>query len=253
MDEINQCILIGNEFANSMQFVVCILAISVLFFHKIFVENDILNIKRRWNKRYKEAPGDKRDWSTWFMDNTKQGLSSAAAHIYATYIARMYTIGNDDDDECGWFLIQFVFDTIFGVFLSFGISKLTIYLLHNTFPKHATNWFTIGNYNTNGVKNKYYVWLVQVFHWVWCSMAARIICTAIIFLSLSFWKQLNMKFSDLWIQNRHNELIFVILGMPTLLNSIQFLLTNWFLHWKRPKLNQYLHTPLLFTTTSNKN
>jgi hypothetical protein len=75
MYEGNQCVLIGNAFANSMQFVVCVLAISVLFFHKIFVENDFFNLKRRWNKRYTEKPGDKQDWSIWFMDNTKQGMT----------------------------------------------------------------------------------------------------------------------------------------------------------------------------------
>jgi hypothetical protein len=244
MDD-NRCILIGNVFANTMQFVVCIISIAVLFFHKIFIENDILDVKRKLFKNHRQDISYKRTWSIWFMDNSKQGASSAIAHIYATYIARVFSIGNDKDDECGWFLIQFIVDTILGVLFSFMISKITLYFVKCTFPKFFNNWLIIGNYNTNGVKNKYYVWLLQVFHWIWCSMIARLLCTFLIFISLSFWTKVNIQFSDKWKNNRYNELVFVILGMPVLLNSIQFLITNWFLHWKRPVLNQYIRQPLL--------
>jgi hypothetical protein len=240
----NKCILIGNVFANTMQFVVCIISIAVLFFHKIFIENDVLDLKRKLFKNHRPNI-DKRIWSIWLMDNSKQGASSAIAHIYATYIARVFSIGNEEDDECGWFLIQFIVDTIFGLLFSFIISKITLHFCKSIFPQFYHNWLIIGNYNTNGVKNKYYVWILQVFHWIWCSMIARILCTLIILISLRFWTKLNIQFSDQWINNRHNELVFVILGMPILLNSIQFLVTNTFLHWKRPILNQYIRQPLL--------
>jgi len=246
MDD-NRCILIGNGFANTMQFVVSILSIAVLFFHKIFIENDILNIKRKLFKTSQQNTNDKRLWSIWFMDNSKQGISSAIAHIYATYIARVFSIGNDKDDECGWFLIQFIIDTIIGILFSFIISKVTLYFCKSIFPKFYNNYLIIGNYNTNGQKNKYYVWLLQVFHWICCSMIARIFCTFIILISLSFWTKVNSQFSNQWTNNRHNELVFVILGMPVLLNSIQYLITNWFLHWKRPVLNQYIQQPLLIS------
>jgi hypothetical protein len=243
--EEDKCLLIGNVFANSMQFVVCILAICVLFFHKICIENDSLKIKRRLFKNYRENLSDKREWNIWFMDNFKQGVSSTIAHIYATYIARLFTLGNENDDECGWFLIQFLVDTILGVLFSFGISKFSIYILNSIYPKFSRNWLIIGNYNSNGIKNRYWVWILQVFHWIFCSMLARVLCTFIIFISIFYWKDFNILFSKLWINNRYNELVFVILVMPIMLNSLQFLLTNWFLHWERPKPNQYITQPLM--------
>jgi len=247
MDE-DKCILIGNVFANTMQFIVCLLSICVLFFHKIFIENDILHIKYRLRKNNIDEANNKRTWVIWFMDNSKQGVSSAVAHIYATYIARFLTLGNEKDDECGWFLIQFIVDTILGVLFSFAISKFSIYLLSLIMPKFTRNWMTIGNYNTNGIKNKYYVWILQIFHWLFCSMVARVLCTFIILISISYWNEINKSFSNLWLNNRYNELVFVILGMPILLNSIQFLIINWYLRWHRPKLNHFITQPILYDT-----
>jgi hypothetical protein len=249
MDE-NKCILIGNVFANTMQFIVCLLSISVLFFHKICIENDIFRIQHRLFKINKENQMNKRTWTIWFMDNSKQAVSSAIAHIYTTYIARIFTLGNEKDDECGWFLIQFVVDTVLGILFSFIISKFSIYLFNLIMPIFSRNWLIIGNYNSNGIKYKYYVWILQVFHWVCCSMLARVLCTCFIFITLSYWKELNIMFSNLWINNRYNELVFVILGMPIILNSIQFLITNWYLKWQRPKLNQFITQQLLYENTN---
>lgn len=241
--EKDRCVLIGNTFANTMQFVVAMIAISVLFCHKIIIENDIFNIKSRLYKKYRADPSQKRPWNIWFMDNAKQGVSSALAHIYATYIAVILSIDTTDNyshDECGWFFVQFLIDTVIGVILSFGISKMTIMLFEFFAPIFTKHWLVIGNYNTMGDRRKYYVWLFQVFHWIICSMVARIMCSLLIVITLSEWKKINREFSSMWDGHRYRELVFVVIGMPIIMNSIQFLLTNWYLHWQRPKINSSL-------------
>ena len=240
-----RCVLIGNTFANIMQIVIGFVSIMILFCHKILIENDIFKLKYKIFKNYKEEINEKRNWNIWIMDNTKQGVSSALAHIYATYLAVVYSNGEEQiDDECAWFLAQFLVDTVIGVLLSFGISRFTVFIINRCLPKFGRNWLIIGNYNTLGVKRRYSVWLFQVFHWILCSMIARVVCSILILITLSVWKRFNIAFSNIWIDHRYRELVFVVIGMPILLNSIQFLLTNWYLHWRRPKINSFLVQPL---------
>jgi hypothetical protein len=43
-------------------------------------------------------------------------------------------------------------------------------------------------------------------------------------------------FSDLW-NNKNDELIVVILVIPLLFNTLQFIVQNIFLRWNRPKIS----------------
>lgn len=246
--EINneQCVLVGNHFANTMQFVVALVAATVLIGHKIFIEDDLWWLKSRFWRLLTGTPIpkyiEKRTWRTWFMDNTKQVLSSSLAHIYATYIAILFS--NNDNanasnggDPCAWFLIQFLIDTAIGVFLSFGLSKATIFFIGWRDERLVNRWFLVGNYQTQGPKRVYTVWVVQVVHWVFCSLVARMCCSLFMYATLPLWVLFADSFSQTWEHHRHAELIFVVLGMPILMNSVQFLLTNWYLRWRRPKIN----------------
>ena len=237
------CVLVGNHFANTMQFVVAVVSVAVLLLHKIFIEDNLGHLKSRLyqfitKKEYKSNRG--RPWNLWLMDNTKQGLSSSLAHIYATYIAVLFsqgTEGTNDGDPCAWFLIQFLIDTAIGVFLSFGLSKFSIFLIGECNQPLAKRWLTIGNYNTLTPKHRYFIWGVQVFHWLVCSLLARLICSLILLATLPLWNSFAYAFSQPWQHHRHAELVFVVLGMPIIMNSVQFLLTNWYLRWKRPTIN----------------
>lgn len=235
------CVLVGNHFANTMQFVVAVVSLTVLVFHKIFIEDNACSLKSRLIQSITRKPPAKykpgRPWKLWLMDNTKQGLSSSIAHIYATYIAVLFSHGTNDGDPCAWFLIQFLIDTALGVFLSFGLSKLSIFLIGECNQPLAKRWLTVGNYYTMSHRQIYFIWGVQVFHWLVFSLLARLICSLILLATLPIWNSVAFAFSQPWQHNRHAELVFVVLGMPILMNSVQFLLTNWYLRWKRPNIN----------------
>jgi len=236
-----QCILIGNTFANIMQFLVATVAIIVLFIHKIFIEDNIFHLKSRVISCITKKPYPKynsgRPWSQWILDNTKQGLSSSLAHIYATYVAVLFSHGSDAGDPCAWFLIQFLIDTALGVFISFGLSKLSIFVIGEINQPFKMRWLTIGNYNTLDAKYKYKIWLLQLLHWVICSLLARVFCSVFLLISLPLWQSFAYQFSMPWEHHRNAELVFVVLGMPIIMNSVQFLLTNWYLRWNRPIIN----------------
>jgi hypothetical protein len=218
------CLIIGNSFANIMQVVVLVLAISSLFIHKILVENNILNIFKDNLRR--------RTWPIWFMDNLKQGISTFIAHWWAVFIS-VYL--GSDSDECGIFFIQFMIDTLIGLLLSFVFSKASIKLLDYFCPNISVKWFTIGNYSSYVNYQKYLIWLVQCLHWCLCSMLARIICSSILILAYPKFLEFNEHFSNQFVNNRHTELLLVTLIIPLIIDTFQFLIQNWFLRFKNNK------------------
>jgi hypothetical protein len=226
MDNQN-CILVGNKFANTLQIIVLVSTILILFLHKIMIEDNfrnyyqtILNIFYKKKQLY-----NKRTWKIWLMDNTKQGLSSLLGHVWATYISIF--ISNDTSFECNWFLIQFVIDTLFAMYLSFILSKITIYFVGSCNKKIEQRYLTIGYYDDHDYK----IWIIQTIHWIFISMLSRIICSLLIISTKNIWTQPNIWFNNIWIEKRHEQLIFTILIMPIILNSIQYLTQNWFLRW----------------------
>lgn len=245
-----ECSLVGNSFANTMQFVVTVTAVSVLLFHKIFIEDNHCMFRTRIMSIFTKKPSktpyitDSRTWRVWFMDNFKQGSSSAAAHIYATYIAHEFTKYSVGTDSCIWFLIQFLIDTIFGVAFTLIISKGTIWIVEISNAPFAKRWLTIGNYSTITPKHYYRIWAAQVGHWIVCSLIARLLCSVIIIVGINGWSELNRFFSRKWEGHRHAELFFVVLAMPIIMNSIQFLVQNWYLRWKRPPIGHTLTIPI---------
>ena len=221
------CILVGNTFANTLQIIVLVSTIFILFLHKIIIEDNFRNYYQTILKIFykKKQLYNKRTWKIWLMDNTKQGLSSLLGHVWATYISIF--ISNDTSFECNWFLIQFVIDTLFAMYLSFIFSKITIYLIGTCNKKIEQRYFTIGYYDDHDYK----IWIIQTMHWIFISMLSRIICSLLIISTKNIWTQPNIWFNNIWIEKRHEQLIITILIMPLLLNSIQYLTQNWFLRW----------------------
>jgi len=228
-NEIDKCIIIGNTFAITTQIVVFCVAILSLLTHKIIIENNIFNLNRfNVNKR--------RKWSVWFMDNMKQGFSTFLCHWWAIFVSVYF---GSELDECGMFLIQFFVDSIIGIFFSFLLSYTSVLLIGYISPRFKTKWFTIGLYISNMRYEYYLIWFVQMIHWCVCNLIARIVCTSIIVLGFSGFKKIDDLFSSKWEGNRHSELVFVTLVIPTVINTLVFLLQNWFLKFtdKRTELD----------------
>jgi hypothetical protein len=240
----DKCILIGNKFANILQIVVFLNTVFILLFHKIIIENNYKNYYQKYIKilnnkcNYKKSIFYiKRTWKIWFMDNTKQGLSSMLGHIWATYIS-IY-ISDNNEFECNWFLVQFLIDTLFAMYLSFTFSKISIYLIGICNKDIQNKYMTIGYYEDNNYK----IWIIQTIHWILVSMLSRIICSLLIILTKNIWIEPNIWMNNMWNNKRQEQLFFTILIMPIILNSIQYLTQNWFLRWISDRTQ--LHEPLI--------
>ena len=176
------------------------------------------------------------------MDNIKQGLSSFVGHLWAIFFAITLSNSENTQYQCGWFLIQFLIDTIIGIGLSFLFSILTIKLLKICFPNFTNQYLTIGYYDFG--RNRFTVWKIQTFHWLFVSITARMICSLIIYFSHNLWISSLEWFDNIW-NNKKEELLFVVLIIPIKLNCMQYLLQNRFLRWTSPKRNDILRVPIL--------
>jgi hypothetical protein len=236
----DKCIIIGNKFANIIQILVFILSVSSLFLHKIFIENDIYYYYSR-TRKYVCKQSDNielspRLWKVWFMDNIKQGLSTLAGHFWAIYAAKL--LSKDNSDECAWFIIQFLVDTLIAIILSFFLCKISIKLISTISVNFTNKWLLIGNYGSIYSINEYKIWAIQSLHWLTCNIIARIACTYIIIALYCNFTIINIWFSNIWLNNRNNELILVTLVIPFIMNTLQLLIQNWFLRWKNQKMRE---------------
>jgi hypothetical protein len=235
----DKCIIIGNKFANIIQILVFILSVSSLFLHKIFIENDTFSYYSRIRKYIcKQTDNNElspRIWKVWFMDNIKQGLSTLAGHFWAIYAAKL--LSKDNSDECGWFIIQFLVDTLIAIILSFILCKISIKLISIVSINFTNKWLLIGNYGSVYSKTEYKIWAIQTLHWLICNLIARIVCTYLILALYNDFTIVNIWFSNIWVNNRNDELILVTLVIPIIMNTLQLLIQNWFLRWKN-KTNQ---------------
>ena len=243
----NKCVILGNKFATIIQILVFILSVSTLFLHKIFIENNMCNIHskikkciyciiQKKSKNNENYVLNARVWKIWFMDNIKQGLSILCGHFWAIYAAKL--LSNDNSDECAWFIIQFLVDTLLAIFLSFLLSKLSITFIALFSQPFVETWLSIGNYDTTYYNYKYKIWIGQTLHWLLCSLLARIICTYLILGTYQYFIIINNWFSKLWNNNRNDELIVVFLVIPIIMNTVQLLIQNWFLRWKTEYNNE---------------
>jgi hypothetical protein len=254
---LGECILIGNSFADIMQAIVFVSAVGFLFLHKVLIEDGrwtfykyhwSVIVKSRKNsfetfgsllekRKEFEKSENARSWKMWFLDNFKQGLSTGMAHIWGTFVAIKIS-GKSGNDQCGWFLLQYMIDTVIGVVLTLALSKITVFIIFKISYGIAMKWLSIGNYGDEKRHQIlfYKIWIIQVFHWLVCSLLARIFCSVVLLI----FRYENDKFVDwfsgLW-SNKHNELIFVILVIPLIFNTIQFIVQNIFLRWNRPSLS----------------
>jgi len=244
----DECVLVGNTFANVMQVVAALTAALILILHKILIEDKKLYM---WlSSAYIKCNGytdldfayksfDKsqsRSWELWFKDNIKQGLSTTGGHVWGTAAAIILSKYSEETDECAWFFLQFIVDTTIGVGLSILLSKYSIQLVECYSVQFSKKWLSIGNYETYYGADKTKIWTVQTIHWFICSIIARMLCTILLIFGHSSGITFSTWFSNEW-SNRHAELIFAILIIPMILDTVQLLIQNWYLHWVTPLLD----------------
>lgn len=65
-------------------------------------------------KRFREPPGVRRSWSTWWYDTSKQGIGAILIHFTNIILAPLL-----QGDPCTWYVINFLLDSTIGLLILF--------------------------------------------------------------------------------------------------------------------------------------
>lgn len=178
-------------------------------------------------KRFQETP--QRPWLIWFLDTSKQGVSSSMGHMSNILVSIIIasSIGNDKNaDECQWYSMAYVSDTIFGTCFNF----LLIILFERTISILAPS---IAEYMKFGVygdpPDVCKRWLPQLIIWLVIVAMSKCFVLSVLYM---FVYPLNSAGKVLFAPLRpypRVELITVMILIPMCLNSVQFWVTDTFL------------------------
>ena len=99
----SSCQLLGGVFSYFVQFALGLLALSSLY------------VKWRFEK-------PRRSLEVVVYDVSKQAISACFCHGFNMLLA--VWLASSSSDECAWYFINYIFDTIFAVFFSWGLLRL---------------------------------------------------------------------------------------------------------------------------------
>lgn len=173
-------------------------------------------------KRQTEVP--RRDWLVWFLDATKQGVGSSFGHFSNMFVSVVIADSIVGADECQWYCLTYVIDCTFGTVLN-----LTFLSLFEKLVQHyqfATEYLNFGEY---GDPPSMKIYALQLSIWLLFVVLGKCI---ILFILIQVINPLDKAISVLFsvFQNHPEaELVMVMIVIPTILNSIQFWVTDTFL------------------------
>lgn len=209
MAEVQKCRLIGGLFAMLVQVCLAFVCIGTLII-----------------KRQQETP--QRDWLVWFLDATKQGLGSSFGHFSNIYLSMVIAQSLPEADECQWYCTTYVLDATLGT--ACNLLLLTLFTAVVKQLPQCRDTMEIGEYGNPPQLALYLpqlaVWLVIVVmgKMLMLLSLAQVIVPVDAFLAELF-RPLR--------QTPEIELVTVMIVIPTMLNSLQFWLTDSFLKRSR--------------------
>ena len=235
----NNCHLIAGTFATFLQFLLGLFAISTLVY-----------------KRSVETP--RRPLDIWLMDVSKQVLSSFVIHFWniglSILFANSFLITSADAtadvaqsssgaDECSFYFLSFVFDTILGVFLVWVLLKVNRQIA----TLLQIESIQIQGYYSNPPKLSWY--LQQLVCFLVIILISKIILGLMMYSVASSLEAIgSVIFAPLKL-HPNTELVVVMIICPCFLNIIQYWLQDNFLmdkddplvSHKRIEREQYAH------------
>ena len=203
----NQCKLLEGMFSYCIQ---ALLGLLALFFLLI--------------KRYRENP--KRSWTIWLMDVSKQCASGLCIHYIAILMSLLMASLTAPENECAWYFLVFVMDTVLGTFISY------ILLISTSFISNKYNIRSLLKSGDYGIPPSKCIWIKQLIVWCIIVIISRLVTGFVIWcLHIPFGLFVNY-IATIFINRPHLFLILIMIICPFMLNLIQIWIQDNFLKKK---------------------
>ena len=186
-----QCNLVG-VFGFFMQGLIGIVAFSTLIL-----------------KRFKEPKRDRRPWRTWIADTAKQALGMMMLHFMN--IALSALLENTHDDQCVWYLTNFMLDSTFGLFFIY----LFLLISKKIIDRLKFSPLVSGEY---GHPFKIHYWIGQLGVYLLVLLAVKVVM--FLFALLPFWVEIGN--AILFFHNPLARTAVVMFIIPFVVNVIMF-------------------------------
>lgn len=226
----DKCRLLGGVFESLVQASLGVICVSALIV-----------------KRHNEVP--QRDWYVWFLDVMKQGKTSCSVvHLTKSwcflFIISYSAIGSSfghflniflsvviadsllEADECQWYCLTYVVDSTVGTFINIVLLKFFEHTMTRCPDCKVMNF---GDY---GDPPQLCIWFPQLIVWMSIVVIAKLIT---LYMLLQFLYPLNEIISvifRIFHDKPQIELVLVMVVIPTIMNTIQFWVTDTFLKRK---------------------
>lgn len=214
MAESAQCRLLGGFFSTFIQGCLAFLCIGTLII-----------------KRQNEVP--RRDWYVWFLDVMKQGIGSSFGHFSNIFLSVVIADSLPNADECQWYCLTYVVDSTIG-------TTLNLAFLH-CFEKAIARFPACGtmDFGDYGDPPSLKIWGGQLAVWLTIVVLGKIIILTVLFHFLKPIDSAMQSVFSVFKNEPELELVMVMIIIPTILNTVQFWVTDTFL-----KKKEEIHTTL---------
>ena len=178
-------------------------------------------------KRQLESP--KRSIIIWFLDISKQGISTLILHFFNLFFSIAVTSGNED--QCVWYLNNVVLDGTIGVLFQWIFVRCLEILARKLKIEALTSGCYYSYEQNEFFENTidYSIWASQMG--IWCLIST--ISKTLIYIILNVWLDFFNKFGGdilmIFKDNPKLELIFVMIIVPSIIACFQYWITDNFL------------------------
>ena len=151
-------------------------------------------------------------------------IGSSFGHFTNIFLSVFIAGSIENADECQWYCMTYIADSTFGTFFNILYLKIFEACMLKLFPE-----CTIMNFGEYGTPPRLCVWFPQLIVWMTIITIAKI-CT--LYIVYQFIAPLNVILSyvfDVFNGQPELELVVVMIIIPTILNTVQFWITDTFL------------------------
>ncbi|CAG9332988.1 unnamed protein product [Blepharisma stoltei] len=184
-------------------------------------------------KRYLDF--ERRIWTIWFMDTSKQALSSLLTHLFNLALA--YEIGSTklESNPCTWYFLSMLVDAIIGTMICF----LLLHGIEEILSSNKTFSFKSGYY---GEYPDWGTWAFQAIVWICIVLSMKILIVGVMVVfgkSIEYTGEILLApLSDY----PRLELLCIMIIFPILINGLVFWVTDGFLKMNEKDL--VIHIPI---------
>ena len=178
-------------------------------------------------KRQIESP--KRSTIIWFLDISKQGISTLLLHFFNLFFS--VAISSENEDQCVWYLNNVLLDGTIGVLFQWILVRC-LEILARKLKIDALTSGCYYSYEQNEFSENtidYSIWWSQMGIWCLISTISKSLIYIILNIWIDFFNKLGGDILEKFKDNPKLELIFVMIVVPGLTSCFQYWITDNFL------------------------